>query len=181
MNLLLIWSIGIYFIWLKARRVLQEYGNEIIAGKYKAVLELATAIQENLKLCRREDLNPEMTEAELEKLIEDLKGGYMAYTIPALRREPIKFRKLLWAWFVWEKWWVAACVAFLLCSSTGWMIWDYRVVMLWIWSFGPGIGLFIAISICTTLRSRILFTFVCSIVTAIPAVTLGVYTSHYTY
>ncbi|KAF2730980.1 hypothetical protein EJ04DRAFT_584472 [Polyplosphaeria fusca] len=173
MNLMLIWSVGIYFMWLKAHKVLQQCGDKEIAGKYKAVLELATAIQENLEPHRGDGPKTEMTEAELQQRIDkDLKGGHMAYQVPVLRGEPIKFRRLLWAWFVRDKWWRLACFALLVCTGTLWM--NTCVQSLWIWSFGPGIGLFIAISICTTPRSRILFTLMCSIITAIPAIVIAV-------
>jgi hypothetical protein len=111
---LLIWMIGAYLLWLRAHIVLNNRGTLDVVGEYKAVFELACAMQAQLEDTTKEEGHDvsSLTEAQLRRRItKDLLGGSISYK-PSLRLDEdcddMKADKTGWGFKLWwrkEKWW----------------------------------------------------------------------------
>ncbi|USP75159.1 uncharacterized protein yc1106_02433 [Curvularia clavata] len=127
--LLLIWSIGIYIMWLRSHSVMKRRGRTDIAGEHKAVLELAQAMQQQhaglASPIKEQDEQEEkdgasttttavaipVTEASLRhRVTKELRGGSIAYTAPLLANGEIADDWTLWAWVKAHKWSIAGMV-----------------------------------------------------------------------
>jgi hypothetical protein len=110
---LLIWMIGIHLLWLRAHIVLKRRGTPDLVGEYKAVFELAYAMQAQLEDTTKEEGDDvsSLTEAQLRRRItKDLRGGSISYKSSLLLeedRDDLKADKTGWgfkAWWRQEKW-----------------------------------------------------------------------------
>lgn len=159
-----------FIMWLKTHKVRYAQAQREIAGEYKAILQLASAIHENFQ-SHPEDgqTNPErFSERDLKNRINTvLKGGVIKYQTPPGAGQ-VKFRKLFRQWLWRERWWLPVCLVFLTLMSLNFKL----DPTFWVWSFGPGIGIILALSFCSTLKSRLLMVFLWSLLLAIIAVSL---------
>jgi hypothetical protein len=83
---LLIWSIGIYILWLRSTMIMKTRGRKEVAGAHKAVLELADAMRTHLldDGVQGDGLST-LTETKLRRRItKDLRGGSISYATPLL-------------------------------------------------------------------------------------------------
>ncbi|KAI5925774.1 hypothetical protein F4810DRAFT_658176 [Camillea tinctor] len=153
--LLFIWTIGTYIMWLKARFQLPLEGQPEVPRRWKSILVLAEAI--NQELVENSIHIQSMTDRQIEREIyKKLKGGTLSFDIP-LRRSGYSFRRGLWRWLKREKWW---CVAWF-CSSLS--VLSVPLVVLWpFWFVIPSVpywfcfSTLFAISVGTTKKSRFL-------------------------
>ena len=116
---LLLWMVGIYSMYLNSHVAMNQRGSDEVVGEYKAVFELASAMQAQL-YCKPGKEQPFdttiLTEKQIRRIIKDLDGGSISLTSPLLldsgsnfssdKRPPIGFR----AWLRKEKWWLIAMV-----------------------------------------------------------------------
>lgn len=85
--LLLIWTVGMYIMWLYSHATLRNRGRTDVAGEYKAILELANEIRKQLDFSRSKDSNDavDMKESELyRRIAKDLRGGATRYNALSL-------------------------------------------------------------------------------------------------
>lgn len=78
--LLLIWSIGTYILWFKARLSTHYVKGPEIAGEYKAVIELAYVMNKQLSK-QGDDPNVLREMVSRNKIRQDLDGGIMKYRV----------------------------------------------------------------------------------------------------
>ncbi|KAF2728109.1 hypothetical protein EJ04DRAFT_504600 [Polyplosphaeria fusca] len=163
------WSICMFIMWLKTHKIRYEQDQHQVAGEYKAVLQLASAIHANFESHPEGHTNPErLTESNLKTRINTvLKGGVIRYETPPDVGQ-VKFRKLFRQWLAREKWWLPVCIVFVLYMGTGFML----ELTSWIWSFGAGVGIIFAMSFCSTLKSRLLMVFIWSLLFLVLALSL---------
>jgi hypothetical protein len=82
---LTIWTTGIYIMWLSAHSTMKRQGGKQVAGEFKAILELANAMQSQLISHRgnSEDDIITLSESELRRrVVQDLRGGAISYKTP---------------------------------------------------------------------------------------------------
>jgi hypothetical protein len=160
-----------FTMWLRTHKFRFEQDRHEIAGEYKAILQLASAIHDNFQSHPEGgDTNPNrLTESDLEIRINTvLKGGVIKYQKPPEVGQ-VKFRKVFLQWLAREKWWLPVCLVFLIFMGTGF---EFEFTF-WIWSFGPGVGIILAMSFCSTLKSRLLMVFLCSLLFMVLALALS--------
>jgi hypothetical protein len=104
--LLLVWTVGTYLLWLKPRIAMRDQGEREIAGEYTAVVELATAMNNEFE--KHEEKLGAMRERQIRtKIKEDLKGGAMIYHAP-IRERNSGFWVSLKRASKRDKWWILA-------------------------------------------------------------------------
>ncbi|KAI1505009.1 hypothetical protein F5X99DRAFT_333900 [Biscogniauxia marginata] len=115
--LLSIWTIGTYFMWLKARLQLPLEGQPEVPRRWKSILVLAEAI--NKELVESEINIQSMTDRQLEhEIYKHFRGGSVSFGIP-LRRSGYSFRRGFGKWLKKEKWWFIALIFGLFVSILG--------------------------------------------------------------
>ncbi|RAR06361.1 hypothetical protein DDE82_003431 [Stemphylium lycopersici] len=111
--LLLIWTVGIYIMWLRSNSTMKRRGTTEVAGENKAVFELADAMRDQMgeKAKEEGDDVSAMTEANLRRRVKkDLRGGSIAYATPLLANgEPVEDWTLK-SWFKRHKWSIVSMV-----------------------------------------------------------------------
>jgi hypothetical protein len=144
--LLLFWAIGIWLLWLKAHKELKRRGGVEPASRYEAVLDLASALEQEVS--KTGETTRALTSKQPEILVKDrLSGGAMKSEAP-IQLSRYSFRASFWPWIMEHKWWV------LLFLLTSWMV----PIALFPATFGASIAA--ALSIGKTKRTRILL-FMC--------------------
>ncbi|KAF2676643.1 hypothetical protein K458DRAFT_379709 [Lentithecium fluviatile CBS 122367] len=155
--MLLVWAIGILTMWAVTRMTMRKRGRRAIAGEHKATLELAASMNKELFI-ENADLQS-LSEQDIKERITNVAGGNIAYSLFILNeRTPLNVE--IRAWFKRERWWLCAISLFLIPASFVW-IWPPLVAEVAL--LGPLFGLVFSVAFGTTYRSRILFTFVSSI------------------
>ncbi|OAG01816.1 uncharacterized protein CC84DRAFT_1167962 [Paraphaeosphaeria sporulosa] len=165
-----VWSIGMFTMWLKTHKLRSAQDQHEIAGEYKAILQLASAIHDNFQSCPEGgDTNPNrLTESDLKNRINKvLKGGVIMYQKPPDVGQ-VNFWEVFRQWLAREKWWIPVCLVVLTFMGTGFML----EMTFWIWSFGPGVGIIWAMSFCSTLGSRLLMVVLWSLLFLVVALSL---------
>jgi hypothetical protein len=163
---LLIWTVGIYIMYLRAHFTPRLQTRTCVAGEIKAVFELSEAMKTGFQSIDEDPTNLE--EHQLRRRIRDtLKGGQIAYnnTVPVLLDSPQRysFRKGVLRWLRREKWWLIALVIVSTLFSTAWIYSSgFFLFML-----GPVVGIIFAMQIGSTLRSRLFIVFVLSLASAL--------------
>jgi len=157
--LLLVWTAGTYILWLKARLAMRHHEDAEIAGEYKAVLELASAMNNEFG---KHGKNPGvLRERQIKTVIKnELNGGTMMYHSPLREEEKFKFHHGFKRWIVRDKWWMLAFSISLPCIF-GPMFGALRGSMgrgfpFAIFSVFVAAGILVARMVGTTKRSRIL-------------------------
>jgi hypothetical protein len=101
--LLFCWSVGTYILWLKAHMQLQACGEPDVAGEYKAVLELATAMTHEFK--KNDECIEFLRERQIKgKIKHVMNGGTIWYDSP-MQEQKITFWTGFKQWAKDEKWW----------------------------------------------------------------------------
>lgn len=155
---LLIWTIGTFTMWLRAHLTLRHRGRTDIAGEYKAILELASAITET---CEEVNLDPEkLTEQQLREQVKDkAKGGRIAYNSPLLEgkfpfmKNMRALPRRIWVWVKKEKWWVGADFLALLWFALADLL-DFTFFLFAMFAF---LSISFAMAIGSTNGSRLMF------------------------
>ena len=136
---------------------------EEISGEYRAVLELAAAMQTELDI---EDTDPSvLREKQLKDRIDkEIRGGAVSYAYPDTTLKSYSIWKSLKVWFkslkVWFKinrWWFLAILSTTIVCSIPWGFWSSTAgfwFSCWLWSIW--FGQFRAFCIGTTVGSRLL-------------------------
>lgn len=112
--LLLAWVIGMYLTWLKAHFAMDSLGHPVVPDEYKAIMELAAAIQKEF-IESGQDPN-ELTGHQIEKHIKtELRGGAICLQ-DALKPGNTAFFPTWYQWAksVWwtgtRKWWISSLI-----------------------------------------------------------------------
>ena len=146
-------------MWLRTHFTmrLRERHSDDVSGKYRAVIELANAMQLELEI---QDLHPSMLrERELNDRVEkELKGGAISYAYSKAEPQMYSFKKGLKGWFKREKWWFAAIFITSTLCSTLWtnVLLAYDGMWFYFWLIGLLWGQFCAFWLGTTNGSRVL-------------------------
>lgn len=156
---------------------LRNRHSEGISGEYRAVLELAAAMQTELDI---EDTDPSvLREKQLkERIDKEIRGGAVSYAYPDSTLKSYSIRKSLKVWFKVNKWWFLAILSTTIVCSTTWMFLTiYAVFFFWFWLWSVWFGQFWAFCIGTTVGSRLLiilfWSFVGGIAISIPGALYG--------
>jgi hypothetical protein len=107
--LTLIWTVGTYAIWLQAQLTLNHLGQDQVAGEYKAILEMAGAMQD--QLIERTSDPTQLSEKEIRHHIHvERKGGSIPTRLIILK-EKYFMRKGFVRWCRGtDKWWVLSLI-----------------------------------------------------------------------
>lgn len=101
--LLLLWAIGVWILWLKAHKELKRRGQVEASSRYRAVLDLASALEQEVS--KDGETARTLTNKQLTTHVKKrLHGG--AIKVDTLA--PIsqyKFRKSFWPWVKGHAWW----------------------------------------------------------------------------
>jgi hypothetical protein len=153
MILLLLWTTGIYIMWIYTHNTLalRKRLPEEIPGENRAVLELAVAMQYELDI---KDTDPTLLrEKQLkERIKKEIRGGSISSANLSSTLESHSIQKSLITWFKIEKWWFLAMLSTSVICSTGWLF----TWLVSCWSFSIWFGQFWAFCIGTTVGSRLL-------------------------
>jgi hypothetical protein len=114
--LCILWTVGIAIMWTQSYITMKNRGRKDVAGEYKAVLELADAL--NTTLVQNMDSSPQntlnLTESTIRRRItKDLHGGSIAYETPLLaggENGEGDHREELRKWLKKEAWWILVIV-----------------------------------------------------------------------
>ncbi|WQF79509.1 hypothetical protein CDEST_04523 [Colletotrichum destructivum] len=144
--LLLVWTLCIAFVWLKARMTMRMRRRRDVPRGYKGVLELAGAIRKELQECNPDDLSHDQLYEEIKKR---LRGGRIELE-KADSPEPWCFWRGGWAYCKDEKWWVVAILVMIppfaglasVDNSFGW------------WLLVPIISAMLAMTVARSRESR---------------------------
>ncbi|CAI6336751.1 unnamed protein product [Periconia digitata] len=168
--MLLLWTIGMFAMWLRAHLTMKIRDRQTsgVAGKNRAVLELAESMQKELGLY---DIEPHtLRESELEERIKkEARGGAIAYAYPDEQPPKYNLMKGLKGWYRREKWWIGAVFVVVVLLSTMWMVNG----PLWYWCLGEFLALIFGMCIGSTTSSRIFMVFILSVVDAIIVISLA--------
>jgi hypothetical protein len=101
MLLFILWMIGTWVMWLKAHKELKLRDGVQVPVRYRAVLDLAAALNSGQGA-------PTFTNSLLEEHVKSLRGGAIAAENPrsSLR---YSFRATILPWIKEHKWWVLVC------------------------------------------------------------------------
>ena len=161
----LIWSLGIYIMWLRSHIIMKQRSRQDVAGEYKAVFELADAMRSQLEESGKEegrDISA-LPEATLRRrLTKDLRGGQISYETSLLSTGEDGKGGDGWGFKAWvkkEKWWIAAGIV-CLGAMTGAAMSVYTTgPFSYIVLFGLPLEVFIAMYLGSTNRSRAVILF----------------------
>ncbi|TID18941.1 hypothetical protein E6O75_ATG06062 [Venturia nashicola] len=110
---LLVWTVGTYIMWLKARLALRHHDDAEIVGEYKAVINLASAM--NNEFGKHGEIPGVLRERQIRSIMKkELNGGTMMYQSP-LRENKFRFRDGFKRWLIKDKWWILAFTTSLIC------------------------------------------------------------------
>ena len=164
-TMLLIWTIGILTIWIHARDVMRKRGQDTVAGAYKAVIDLAAAMQEELGTDGAS--LAVLTEKELQQRVANAQGGSISYSLPILTQSDLRSQDA-WKWLKRERWWLLVTFLCVVTTCTVWMASFWASILL----TGTSFGLIFSIISVSTVRSRVLFTLLSTLLCLIPATVL---------
>ncbi|KAK0615263.1 hypothetical protein B0T17DRAFT_602313 [Bombardia bombarda] len=108
---LVLWSVGLYLVWLKANMQLPLEGMPEVPRGWMALIILGDAIRAELSA---QEIDPSsLTDDELKKKIsEHLRGGAVSLSDKDLKHPGYSLRRGFLVWLKREKWWFAAlCIS----------------------------------------------------------------------
>lgn len=148
-GLVLVWTLGIYLMWLQSHLTMKKSGRQEVAGEQKAILELAESMKRDLMENGHDPTT--MTEAQVNSAVNDtLKGGSINYQLPLIP-EGFSLRKGLMGWLNKEKWWTLAIMSLILILCTVWVVDPFATM----WLSGPTATLIVALQVGSTTGSRV--------------------------
>ena len=172
MNILvLLWALGIFFMWAIARLRMHQQGHTSIAGEHKATLELAASMLEGLPTSPDSTDPLFLSETDLLAHVQSIHGGSVAYTSSLVLKVPISFRHEIKVWARREAKWLCGLALFLVLAT---FLWQFNI-MFEVWLIGPICGLSFSLAFGSTWRSRFLFTMVFTVLSTIPVIILKSY------
>jgi hypothetical protein len=155
---LIIWTIGIYTMWLSAHNTMKRRDRDQVAGEYKAVLELANAMQNQLlKHSGSTEKDPaNMPESELyRRITQDLHGGAISYKTPLLSNEGDGRGDAGWrdvtAYLGREVGWLAALVV---SATASIIVGVYLLLPVLVFVLGITVSLIVTICVGSTQKSK---------------------------
>jgi hypothetical protein len=147
--LVLLWSIGTYIMWLKAHLALRAHGEPEIVGEYKAVIELAAAM--NNEFGKHNENTEFLREQQIQgKIRHVMNGGTMWYDSP-LQGKEFTFWDGFKRWVKKDKWWWPAYI-----SSAAFLVLGSCKTDLFFISLFLFMGVFTARTVGQTWKSRCL-------------------------
>jgi hypothetical protein len=162
----LIWTGGIWIMWLKAHLQLPLVGQSEVPCGWRCVIELAEAMSQEF---RETNIDPRaLTDRQLKALVyKQMRGGAVGFSTP-LTRNGYGFRKGFVAWLKKDRWWLVAfggVSAGLLPITITWPFWrrdssgftTYHVeIYIFFMAVVPGLawGLIFAMLVGRSNRSR---------------------------
>ena len=150
------------WIYTHYTMTLRNHVTERISGEYRAVLELAAAMQTELEI---EDIYPfVLREKQLkERIDKEIRGGAISYAYSDSTLKFHSIRKTFKAWFKREKWWFLVMLSTTVLFSTTWMVFfameNLGGMWFWVWLWAVWLGELWAFCIGTTAASRLLIIF----------------------
>jgi hypothetical protein len=167
--LLFIWTAGIYIMWLRAYFTMKarECDPSDISGEYRAVIELATAMQFELSSIKVDPHN--LTEEQLSRKInKDIKGGAISYAYTTAKPRTYNYTKRLRSWIIREIWWLLAMLLTSTWAALAFLRYHklLKPLSLFFWLSGVWLGQFWAMCIGTTRGSRLLIIWFCALTSA---------------
>ncbi|KAF1848597.1 uncharacterized protein K460DRAFT_334887 [Cucurbitaria berberidis CBS 394.84] len=115
---LIVWSLGIYIIWLRSHIIMKKRGLQDVAGEFKAVFELADAMRSRLEEYGKEEGVDLSTLPEFKlrhRITKDLRGGAISYETSLLSTGEDGKGDSGWGFKLWvkrEKWWLTTFLVF---------------------------------------------------------------------
>lgn len=143
-------------MWLKARLALRHHDDAEIVGEYKAVINLASAM--NNEFGKHGENPGALRERQIRSIMKrELNGGTMIYHSP-LRENKSKYRDELKRWLIRDKWWVLAFTISVVCIAApiGTRPLRRGRFLFGIFSFLVAAGILAARTIGRTKRSQVL-------------------------
>ncbi|KAK3319599.1 hypothetical protein B0T19DRAFT_487913 [Cercophora scortea] len=123
--MLLVWTTGVFTLWLRGHLELAQHGEHEMPGKLKAALNLVHSVNEEF-LASSEKPPIDISSRQLENDTETrLNGGRIR--LRALdQRESINVKSYVMDWARREKWWLVALMAMTLLSLPGlyYLLWE---------------------------------------------------------
>ncbi|KAK0615261.1 hypothetical protein B0T17DRAFT_646969 [Bombardia bombarda] len=102
---ILIWSVGIFIMWLKSHLQLPLKGTPEVPRGWRALMELAESISRELRMNGIEPRS--LTDRQLKRQIyKQLKGGSVSFDQEVLERPGFGFRHGLRLWLKEKRWWL---------------------------------------------------------------------------
>jgi hypothetical protein len=157
--LLIVWTLGMIIMSVNADMTMKRRCRNQVAGEYKAVLELSSAMQSQLRATSSSNSYSEtdtadIAESELRRrIIQDLRGGAISYKAPLLSSEESDCDKVGWEYVKIEIWWLVVLVVFLAASiALGVVVAGF--LQLFIFVLGTLNSLIMAISVGSTHGSK---------------------------
>ncbi|CAO2654126.1 Nn.00g108590.m01.CDS01 [Neocucurbitaria sp. VM-36] len=156
---LIIWSVGIYILWLRSHIIMKRRGRQAVAGEVKAVFELADAMQMQLEEHGIEEgfKISTLSESRLRRRItKDLRGGTISYKTSLLENGKNGEGDSGWGFKVWlkkEKWWLTGLLVSILVLLAAALTSPIRTSMV---TYGLPLEVLISMYIGSTDRSRLI-------------------------
>ncbi|KAH6856924.1 hypothetical protein B0I37DRAFT_334595 [Chaetomium sp. MPI-CAGE-AT-0009] len=148
--LLLIWIVAMYTMWLKGHLDLEQRNGDEAPARFKAVLDLATALNHELDSEDTGESSDGLTNRQLQRCISKrLNGGRVAVQTP-FPASVYSFRKDTWSWIKKERWWFALLVVSVSLSAMTWLFIPLVLFLLFAFS------VILALAIGQTRGSRVL-------------------------
>ncbi|KAK3378805.1 hypothetical protein B0T24DRAFT_522841 [Lasiosphaeria ovina] len=150
--LLLVWSVGIFILWVKAQRHLPLPGEIEVPQGWKALIELSSTMKQELD---SKNINPKnLTDKQLkDKIRKSLRDGSVSLQYP-LQRHNHKIGRRFGEFFASNAWWF---VSWLAAISLTTIVISHSPIMLrtvWCTLGALAFGIFWAIVVGTTRRSK---------------------------
>jgi hypothetical protein len=152
--LLMLWTAGTFTMWLSSEITMKQRGRKHVAGEYKALLELANAMQTQLVTasCRDAHDAANLSESELRRRIAaDLNGGSISYATPLLSNNGGNIEWGIVSYLKKKGWWLVALIIFCTASIVGGV---YNIMPVAIAVVGFAVGLIITVSVGSTHKSK---------------------------
>jgi hypothetical protein len=175
--ILLLWTIGIWIMWLRSHSVMKRRGRTELAGEYKAVFELADTMRAQVQAYEKEHVDdvPAVTEANLRRrVMTDLRGGSMSYLTPLLPNGKDGQGDPGWSFMAWMKKNKISIFALTVCFGLA-LFGPSLMVRFFTMLLAPlPLECFICLYIGTSRRSRtVLFLWLYVVVSVVPQIALS--------
>jgi uncharacterized protein (DUF2062 family) len=159
---LITWTLGMVIMWLSADETMTRRCRNQVAGEYTAVLELANAMQSQLRAISNSSSETDtanMAESELRhRIVQDLRGGAISYKAPLLSSEGSNRSKVGWEYVKVNIWWLVALVMSAAASMTMGVFGGFPSL---IFLLGISVALIVAISVGSTHGSKLIIMWWC--------------------
>lgn len=162
--MLLVWAMGIFVMWYRAKSIMLKRGRESVAGTNKAVIELAAAMLKELDM---DDLDSKvLTEKQIQHRIAAVQGGCISYSCSILTEDRLADTSVV-EWLRKDRWWIAATVVFVAATSFVWILGIWVAILF----AGPMFGLITALLFGSTWKSKGLFVLCWTVIGSMAAIT----------